>query len=340
MSFGLVGGRPAPQVERPLPFAACVVKLARSLQQREARRIASAAVVEGLRGALGIFPGRGEELGAALTGRRCPTSIGFAVEVPGQNIESGFGFVDAAEGCQAFRQKPTALRHCASSSREYPATRKRTYGSARRKLRRLGHAGRFPEHERALRIAVDDLLASGRSEEALGLAAAASERVKKSAAAHDVLARVLYHDRRLAEAKAEFERATVLDPTYAPAWQGLATIAAAEDDVATAVTLFDRAAQLRPSDPEPAYRAAQLQLAAKRTEDAERRLREIVRRAPTHAQACNDLAWLLAQDGKDLDLAERLARRAVRLHESAETADTLAVVQAQRARAASGGGDS
>jgi Flp pilus assembly protein TadD len=71
-------------------------------------------------------------------------------------------------------------------------------------------------------------------------------------------------------------------------------------------------------------------LAAGDRNAAEARLKTIVRKSAAHAGARNDLAWLLATDGRDLDLALSLAREASRLGPESATLDTLGFVHLER----------
>ncbi len=94
---------------------------------------------------------------------------------------------------------------------------------------------------------------------------------------------------------------------------GLASLAASVGQNERAVELFDEAAAADPEDPAPAYAAAQLVLGAGRKGEAEQRLRAIVSRYPGAAGARNDLAWLLAESGRELELALELAEDAARM---------------------------
>ena len=60
------------------------------------------------------------------------------------------------------------------------------------------------------------------------------------------------------------------------------------------------------------------------------RLREVLVRDPSHAGASNDLAWLLAAKGQQLDVALALAEQAQRLDPRPDFADTLGWVHLQR----------
>jgi tetratricopeptide (TPR) repeat protein len=146
----------------------------------------------------------------------------------------------------------------------------------------------------------------------------------------DLRGRALVALGRAAEAKPAFEQALAIDGEYARALHGMGEVQFAAGDTAGAIEWFDRAAKADLGDGESAYRAAQVKLASGDKADAERRLADLVRRIPAHAGACNDLAWLLAADGRDLDRALELAERARRLAPQPAIADTLASVQIAR----------
>jgi tetratricopeptide (TPR) repeat protein len=110
----------------------------------------------------------------------------------------------------------------------------------------------------------------------------------------------------------------------------MAALAGAGGDTERAVELFDRAAGIDPGSEVYAYAAAQLVLAAGDRKAAEARLRAIVQRSAGHPEARNDLAWLLATEGRDLDLALSLAREASRLRPESATLDTLGLVHIER----------
>ena len=97
-----------------------------------------------------------------------------------------------------------------------------------------------------------------------------------------------------------------------------------------ALVLFERALAAHPADPDYAYFVASAQLALGRTEEGASGLRTLLRRNPEHLAACNDLAWLLAERGEDLDLAVALANRAARLDPRPEVLDTLGWVRLRR----------
>jgi tetratricopeptide (TPR) repeat protein len=127
-----------------------------------------------------------------------------------------------------------------------------------------------------------------------------------------------------------FEAALEADPESGPALAGLGQLEQRAGRVEAALVLFERALAAHPADPNYAYLVASAQLALGRTEEGASGLRVLLRRNPEHLAACNDLAWLLAERGEDLDLAAALANRAARLDPRPEVLDTLGWVRLRR----------
>jgi len=199
-------------------------------------------------------------------------------------------------------------------------------------IRQSGVDAAAPGHAHVLRALADYQLQVGRGKEALALVEEAVRRSPESADAHEVRGSVQARAGRVAEARASFERAIELDGKNAAAVGGLATLVANEGDAAGAIELFDRAAALAPGETAYTYAAAQLALASG-SPTARERLEAVVGAAPGHAGARNDLAWLLADRGGDLDRALELAEEARSLDESAEMLDTLGWVYLKRSEA-------
>jgi tetratricopeptide (TPR) repeat protein len=190
----------------------------------------------------------------------------------------------------------------------------------------------LPENEPALRARVDAQIQRGQTEQALAAVDRALAGHPDVAALLDLRGRVLAALGRTDEARASFERALEKDPKYAASRAALGSLAVKQGDLANALQQFDAAVEADPADAESAHRAAQIVLAQGNRDEAEKRLRTLVARAPGHAGASNDLAWILADGGRDLDLALELAQRAVRLtpEPPADLVDTLAFVQLAR----------
>jgi tetratricopeptide (TPR) repeat protein len=190
------------------------------------------------------------------------------------------------------------------------------------------------ENRDALHVLIDNLTAIGRAEEALVAADAAIAANPEDAGYHAIRGTVLSRLQRNDEAKAEFERARAIDSEQAVALGGLAVLAGNAGDFAGAVELFDAAAKSADEGADVyAYSAAQLTLQLGKKEDAMNRLREIVRRHPGNAGARNDLAWLLAESGGNLDTALSLAEEARDLDPTPDMLDTLGWVHIKRGEA-------
>jgi tetratricopeptide (TPR) repeat protein len=133
-----------------------------------------------------------------------------------------------------------------------------------------------------------------------------------------------------AAARAVFEAALEADPESGPLLAGLGQLEQRVGNAEAALGLFERALAAHPGDPDYTYLAASARIALGRTEEGASELRALLRRNPDHLAACNDLAWLLAERGEDLDLALALAKRAARLDPRPEVLDTLGWVHLKR----------
>jgi len=191
------------------------------------------------------------------------------------------------------------------------------------------------ENSEALRVLVENLLALDQASKALARVDAALAQNAEAADLHTIRGTVLVRLRRNADAIAAFEQALRIEPDDAAALAGLATVAGNERNFAKAVELFDRAeAASEESTGTHAYAAAQLSMKLGDQDDTIERLRKIVKEHPGHSGARNDLAWILAERGDDLDTARDLAEDASRLQASAEILDTLGWVYIQRGEGA------
>ncbi len=189
---------------------------------------------------------------------------------------------------------------------------------------------RDPANESALRVLANDLVAIGRADRAVASVDRALRARPDSASLHALMGTTLARAYRSIDARSAFKRALAIDPNQPEALGGMAALAAAGGDTERAVELFDRAAAIDPGNPVYAYAAARLVLATGDRNAAEARLKTIVRQSAAHAGARNDLAWLLASESRDLDLALSLAREASRLTPESATLDTLGFVHLER----------
>ena len=197
-------------------------------------------------------------------------------------------------------------------------------------LREKGATLGEPAYEPALRTLIDLERAAGRERDARafvdGLAAKRPGAAPLQALRGDLL--LSAGDR--AGAAAAYAAALEADPGSAAGLAGQARVAGGEGRTAEAVALFDRAASASSANGQYGYEAAQALLASGDRAGARKRLDELVRLHPELAGAANDLAWLLASQGEDLDRAARLAESASHLLRGPETLDTLGFVRLAR----------
>jgi len=191
-----------------------------------------------------------------------------------------------------------------------------------------------PANADALEVLGNALVASGKASLALARVDDALAKHDDAAELHRLRGDLLLGAGRNADARAAYEKAALLDARLASAVAGLATIQAKEGDLDGAIERFDAAAALDSGASRYAYSAAQLTLQQGRIADAEARLRAIVKRDAGHAGARNDLAWILAENKRDLDTALVLAEEARRIDASPEVLDTLGFVHLQRGESA------
>jgi tetratricopeptide (TPR) repeat protein len=187
-----------------------------------------------------------------------------------------------------------------------------------------------PANNMLLRALVDDLVASGQADEALARIEAAAKGQGRTAELLDMRGRVLLNIGQGEDAAEAFEASLAADPTWGPAMAGQATLLTRRGETEAAIARYEDAASAAHPESQASYLAAQVVLASGDLAGAETRLREVLRADPSNAAAANDLAWLLASEGRELDQALDLARRAVRLDPAAYTWDTLGYVQMAR----------
>jgi tetratricopeptide (TPR) repeat protein len=182
----------------------------------------------------------------------------------------------------------------------------------------------------AFRIVIEQLGALGQHEKAAGLVERALAAHPDQAVFHELRGRALHTAGQAAPALAAFERALELDARSWRALAGLAALAAEAGDPTRALTLYDRASEISPQDPDPALAA----IALVRETDPEETARRLVRfldRHPREASAANELAGLLADRG-EFARARNYASRAAWFR-LPEAEGTLARIEELRAAA-------
>ena len=187
-----------------------------------------------------------------------------------------------------------------------------------------------PANEAVLRSFVENSFAAGKGADALAAVDAALAKHPDVASLHELRGYALGSLDRMSDAKAAYAKALELDPKNAEAKGALATLRANDGDRAGAIAQYDEAAELAENPAPWVYLAAQLALATGDAAGAETRLRRVVKEDPGHVGARNDLAWLLAEQGKELDAALALALAAQRLDPTPDVLDTLGWVYLKR----------
>jgi tetratricopeptide (TPR) repeat protein len=135
---------------------------------------------------------------------------------------------------------------------------------------------------------------------------------------------VALYSGRTVEAESSFRRAIELDPNDLRAYQNLARYLAVSGRPSEVLDTYERALQNNASNATLHLIVGSLYELNGRLEDATARYEEAVRLEPELAVAKNNLAYLLAERGGNLDRALDLAQEAkARLPNSAYVADTL-----------------
>lgn len=117
------------------------------------------------------------------------------------------------------------------------------------------------------------------------------------------------------------------DPQRIEAYTMLGRLYASQRRLDDAIGEFEQIAKRRPTSIGAHTAVATLQLALNRRADAKARYQHVLSMDPNAAVAANNLAWIQAEDGDNLDVALQHAQTAVaRLPESAEVSDTLGFV--------------
>jgi len=140
---------------------------------------------------------------------------------------------------------------------------------------------------------------------------------------------LLQGDRKSAEQK--FERAIELDPENLAAYEQLAQIQQADGRLTETLETYRRAISRRPDSARLQHLVASLHEMSGNTTEAMAGYERAIELDDSMAQSKNNLAYLLADSGGDLDRALNLAQEAkAMMPESPNTADTLGWVLYQR----------
>ncbi|MDJ0849243.1 MAG: tetratricopeptide repeat protein [Myxococcota bacterium] len=194
-----------------------------------------------------------------------------------------------------------------------------------------------PAHPDVLELLTSEDVKQGRVQEALdrlttvvagGRAAPRTLRLRA-----ELLAGVGAYD----EAEADLLRAFEADPLLPGAMDLLYSIYAAQDRIEEARRSFEQAEQAGVLHAGARMLLARLYLVEGNHPRARETYEQVLAENPTIWSAKNDLAWVLAEEGEDLDRALQLARDAhVASGQTAATADTVGYVHLKAGRYESG----
>ncbi len=187
----------------------------------------------------------------------------------------------------------------------------------------LGEIDNLP----ALRTYAMLLLDADRGDDASKATAALLDRNPDNPEAQALAARVYLARGQNEQAEALIERALAQDSQFAIALGLKAGLSAGAGNADAALDYYDRAAAADNDNPDYAYQAARIVRQQGKAEEANERLRKIVKQEPGHVPANNDLAWHLAESEQDLEFALELASRAATHQPDADMLDTLGWVQ-------------
>ena len=135
----------------------------------------------------------------------------------------------------------------------------------------------------------------------------------------------------LTKTETALRRVIELDPDEMNAYSVLGRVYVAQHRLADAFAQFDAAAKRRPTDYSIATMAAMILQMQNKADEAQKRYEAIVAASPKAAVAANNLAFIYAERGENLDIALQLAQSAKsQLPDSPEVNDTLGWVYVKK----------
>ena len=189
----------------------------------------------------------------------------------------------------------------------------------------------MPTHHDILRNLVRLDQKEDRFAESVARVDAALEADPKNAKLCTLSGLVALMDNRPDDAEAAFQKAIKLDPTDAAGYEQLARLYAKTSRLQEAVTTYESAIKARPEDPNLHYFLGTLYSFGGAQDKAIEQYEDAIKYGPDLAYPKNDLAYIYAESGKNLDRALDLAQDAkAALPDTATVADTLGWVLYKR----------
>ena len=153
----------------------------------------------------------------------------------------------------------------------------------------------------------------------------------EDAAGHLLLGSLRAGDKQYDGAKTEFQRAIQLDSKLGLAYVRLGNVCRSQGDIASAIQAYERALALQPTFSDLHTVVAALYLGQQNREMAKKHYEDALAIDPNSAAAANNLAWMYAREGKNLDVALSLAEKAKELQpDFVNATDTLGWIQYQK----------
>jgi Flp pilus assembly protein TadD len=141
------------------------------------------------------------------------------------------------------------------------------------------------------------------------------------------LAKIYFRAGKYAECAAEYQKLIERNPKSADFWVRFGEAKITGGDAKTAVEAFKKARDLDPSDPAASLRLAIFYDNQGRHDEARRAYEDALKIRPDDPTALNNLAYLKADDGVDLDQALAYAQRAQdKMPNSLDVRDTVALI--------------
>jgi tetratricopeptide (TPR) repeat protein len=233
-----------------------------------------------------------------------------------------------AEPSQAREELTTLLKMYPASNdgREQLAEldfRERRYAEAREGFRALSDAG----DSRGFQGLLKTEIAQGQFQPAIQFASDQVQRFPHRDDLRLALAGALIAGSHYNAAAAQFQMLLDKDSKSPLLYLQMGEAKLLGADLAGALAAFQTARQLAPSDPRPVFDLALLYDRTERSEQARKEYETVIQLQPENATALNNLAYLEAEDGVDLDQALTHAQRAQqKMPGDPDIEDTLALV--------------
>jgi tetratricopeptide (TPR) repeat protein len=188
-----------------------------------------------------------------------------------------------------------------------------------------------PQDENALGQLVDLLVRQGMHEKAIARVQEYLATYPNDANAHVMLGVLRKKSNENDSARTEFERAIQLSPSSTPAYLQLAELHRDRGEPDAAIKSYEEAAAIQPKAAPIRALIGSVYLQKGDLEQARKNLEQAMTLDSNFAIAANNLAWIYAKQGKNLDVALSLAQKAKQLlPDQISVSDTLAWIYYQK----------